>query len=109
MRMIFRQNKWYQVIEEIKLHTHEVEYIILEYNQVKYLRPNLSHIMTIQELAEKINKIESITWKNAESKEVQLSHYRKIYRSMISHNRDMSINDILSKYDRNFNPILLAC
>ena len=104
MRMISIRGTWYHILEEIetpfyKEDTFEprVEYIILQNDQVKYLRPDQHHFeqsgVTQKDLLEIIKDTESKKWRSEERRLSYLNHFKRVLGIM----RDHIIEDVLSK------------
>lgn len=77
------------------------EYILLEDDEVLYFPNNgpliEQRLLTIEEVSNKINEIESTTYRNPDLKTYRLNNLSKVKQHMINYLRDNKIDKIISE------------
>ena len=124
MRLIIVGRTTYYIIEEFNSafrrnvmdgsgrSDYEKEYLILKDGTIFYAsqlveKPWAKHL-DIKELRDVISESSSKTWRNEDTKKRQLEHLRSVLSIMISHSRNMRIDELLTK-ESHYNTICYAC
>lgn len=107
MKFIIKGRETYNILEEfiepfIDGKTHpSTEYIIIRNNKVIFWRDNIwpieERFLDISELRDTIKFTELTNWRSENRKSIMLNHLRKVLSLMITHNRNLNIDEVLSK------------
>lgn len=104
---------WYHILESIETPFYKednfqpkVEYIILQNDEVKYLRPDQyrtnQEVITREELSKIIRDTESTTWRSEERRKSYLNHFKKVSQIM----REYIIKEVLTdRIDYDFSDV----
>ena len=124
MRLIIIGRTTYYIIEEFNSafrrnvmdgsgrSDYTKEYLILKNGTLYYAsqlveKPWAKHL-DINEIREVISNTDSNTWRSEERKKTQLEHLRSVISMMISYNRNMIIDELLTK-ESHYDILCYAC
>lgn len=112
MRMMYIDKTWYHILYEIETPFYHEEnfkqktdYIILQDNLPKLLRPHLytDRVITHSRLNEIITNLESEKWRSEERRKAYLNYFKKVSQIL----RDFVIDKVISE-EPEYEPILFA-
>lgn len=124
MRLIIIGRTTYYIIEEFNSafrrnvmdgsgrSDYTKEYLILKNGTLFYAselveKPWSKHL-DINDLREVISNTDSKTWRSEDRKKTQIEHLRSVLSIMISHSRNMRIDELLTK-ESHYDTICYAC
>lgn len=103
MRLLKIENRYYHILHQVEFNMFGVnmEYVILQDGKVLYLTPHdwwgNKKFWTLEEVSEKLKKLESTRFRNSSLKEDRLRHWSIILQHMIDYTRDSKIEEIIKQ------------